>query len=97
MRCARSSGPKGRNRANRRRTVLTTILLASPNWAILPYAAAVLAVVAGMLGLSYVLGQRHREHATGDPYESGNLPTGSARLRIPVKYYLGNRSHVGEQ
>lgn len=45
-------------------------------------------VVIGMLGLSYILGQRHRERATGEPYESGMLPTGSARLRFDVKYYL---------
>lgn len=63
-------------------------LLASSSWALLAYAALVVAVVAGMLGLSYVLGQRHHDGSTDDPYESGNIPTGSARLRIPIKYYL---------
>jgi NADH-quinone oxidoreductase subunit A len=63
-------------------------VFAASSWAIFPYAAAVIAVVAGMLGLSYLLGQRHRERSTGEPYESGNMPTGSARLRMPVKYYL---------
>ena len=57
-------------------------------WPLFVYALAVVAVVVGMLGLSHLLGQRHRERATGDPYESGNVPTGSGRLRIPVKYYL---------
>ncbi|MGE5264602.1 MAG: NADH-quinone oxidoreductase subunit A [Acidobacteriota bacterium] len=41
-----------------------------------------------MLLISYVLGQKHNERATGIPYESGMLPTGSARLRFDVKYYL---------
>jgi NADH-quinone oxidoreductase subunit A len=41
-----------------------------------------------MLGLSYVLGERHKEKATGEPYESGMPPTGSARLRFDVKFYL---------
>lgn len=41
-----------------------------------------------MLVISYVLGQKHNERATGIPYESGMLPTGSARLRFDVKYYL---------
>jgi NADH-quinone oxidoreductase subunit A len=40
-----------------------------------------------MLGLSYVLGERHKGRATGEPYESGIAPTGSARLRFDVKFY----------
>jgi NADH-quinone oxidoreductase subunit A len=45
-------------------------------------------MVAGMLALSYLLGQRHRERATGEPYESGIVSTGSARLRFSAKFYL---------
>src|SRR5205085_1108467 len=41
-----------------------------------------------MLGLSYILGQRHRETATDQPFESGIAPTGSARLRFPAQFYL---------
>jgi NADH-quinone oxidoreductase subunit A len=52
------------------------------------YFAAVIFVVAVMLGLSYVLGERHKERATGDPYESGIKTTGSARLRLSAKFYL---------
>ncbi len=40
-----------------------------------------------MLGVSYVLGQRHRERETGDPYEGGIVSTGSARVRLSVKFY----------
>ncbi len=57
-------------------------------WPLAVYFAAVLILVTGMLGLSYLLGQRHRERATDTPYESGMLPTGSARLRFDVKYYM---------
>ncbi len=57
-------------------------------WPILVYFAAVLILVSGMMGLSYILGQRHRERATGQPYESGMITTGSARLRFDVKFYL---------
>jgi NADH-quinone oxidoreductase subunit A len=57
-------------------------------WPLLLYFAVVLVLVAGMLGLSYLLGERHREKATGKPYESGIPPTGSARLRFDVKFYL---------
>jgi NADH-quinone oxidoreductase subunit A len=52
------------------------------------YFVAVLAVVAAMLGGSFVLGQRHKQRATGEPYESGIVSTGSARLRLPVVFYL---------
>ena len=41
-----------------------------------------------MLGLSYVLGQRHNEPATGEPYESGIVSEGSAHVRVSVKFYL---------
>ncbi|MFN2198267.1 MAG: NADH-quinone oxidoreductase subunit A [Anaerolineales bacterium] len=52
------------------------------------YFIIVLFIVAAMLTLSYLLGERHQERTTGEAYESGMLPTGSARLRISVKYYL---------
>lgn len=52
------------------------------------YTGAVIVLVAGMLGVSYVLGQRHRERETGDPYEGGIVSTGSARVRLSVKFYL---------
>jgi NADH-quinone oxidoreductase subunit A len=57
-------------------------------WPFVPYLVAVLAVVVVMLGLSYILGQRHRERATGEPYESGIVSTGSARMRFDAKFYL---------
>jgi formate hydrogenlyase subunit 3/multisubunit Na+/H+ antiporter MnhD subunit len=41
------------------------------------YFAAVILIVATMLSLSYVLGQRHKEPATGSPYESGIVSEGS--------------------
>jgi NADH-quinone oxidoreductase subunit A len=41
-----------------------------------------------MIAASSVLGQRHRERATGEPYESGVVPTGSARVRFDIKFYL---------
>ncbi len=57
-------------------------------WPLLLYGAAALVIVAGMVALSYVLGQRHKEKETGEPYESGVSVTGSARLRFPVQFYL---------
>jgi len=57
-------------------------------WPLAVYAAAVLLLVSGMIGMSYVLGERHREPATGDPYESGILSTGTAQVRLSVQFYL---------
>jgi NADH-quinone oxidoreductase subunit A len=58
------------------------------NWQLIVYGAAVLAVVVVMLLVSALLGQRHKERTTDDPYESGIIPTGSARIRFDVKFYL---------
>jgi len=57
-------------------------------WPVLVYGAIVLSLVVIMLGLSYILGQRHKERATGEPYEGGIVSTGSARLRFSAQFYL---------
>lgn len=57
-------------------------------WALLLYTALVLIVVGSMIGLSYFLGPRHNEPDTGKPYESGIEPTGSARVRYSVDFYM---------
>ncbi len=57
-------------------------------WPLGVYAAAVLIMVAGTLGISHVLGERHSGGAAGEPYESGIVPTGSAGIRFSVRFYL---------
>ena len=57
-------------------------------WPLALYFGLVLILVGGILGLSYVLGQKHNDHSTRDPYESGIPQTGSARLRFDAKFYL---------
>ena len=57
-------------------------------WPFAVYCALVGGLVAAMLGLSYVLGQRHQDRATGAPYESGIVSEGSARVRFSAKFYL---------
>src|SRR5512146_1405551 len=57
-------------------------------WALGIYFVAVLLLVTAMLGVSYVLGQRHDEKATGSPYESGIVSAGSAHVRLSAKFYL---------
>lgn len=57
-------------------------------WPLLVYFAAVILIVVGMLAVSYVLGQRHNDRATGAPYEAGIVSEGSARVRFSAKFYL---------
>ncbi|MGE5419639.1 MAG: NADH-quinone oxidoreductase subunit A [Chloroflexota bacterium] len=57
-------------------------------WPFLLYATAVLLIVGLMIGLSYILGERHNERDTDEPYESGMPPTGNARLRFSSHFYL---------
>jgi NADH-quinone oxidoreductase subunit A len=57
-------------------------------WPLGVYFVIVLALVCAMLGLSFVLGQRHHERATDSPYESGILSQGSARVRLSARFYL---------
>ncbi|MGE5680933.1 MAG: NADH-quinone oxidoreductase subunit A [Bacillota bacterium] len=58
------------------------------SWSLLLYGAAVLILVGIMVGLSYILGQRHEDKDTNTPFESGMKVTGSARLRFSVHFYL---------
>ncbi len=54
----------------------------------LVYVAGVLLTAGTELGLSYVLGQRHLERATGKPCESGIAVTMSARVRFYARFYV---------
>jgi NADH-quinone oxidoreductase subunit A len=57
-------------------------------WPLLVYAAAAIAIAGIMIGLSYFLGERHKDKTTDQPYESGIPPTGNARLRFSSHFYL---------
>jgi NADH-quinone oxidoreductase subunit A len=57
-------------------------------WPLAVYFVIVVTLVVAMLGLSFVLGQKHHNRATGTPYESGILSQGSARVRLSAKFYL---------
>jgi NADH-quinone oxidoreductase subunit A len=63
-------------------------MMDAPLWPLVVYAIAVVVLVAAVIAVSYLLGQRHRERTTTRPYESGNPLTGSARLRISISFYL---------
>ena len=45
-------------------------------------------LAAGLLTVSYLLGKKVRNQVKDTPYESGIVPTGDARQRFSVKFYL---------
>ena len=47
-----------------------------------------IALAAGLIGASSLLGKRARSPLKDTPYESGMAPVGSARERFSVKFYL---------
>ena len=50
--------------------------------------AIAIAVAAGLIGVSALLGKRSRSPLKDTPYECGMAPTGSASERFSVKFYL---------
>lgn len=61
---------------------------AAPLWPLIVYFGAILILVAGMLGVAYIFGARPRKHPDADPYESGMIPIGTARIRFDVLFFL---------
>ncbi len=55
---------------------------------VLMQALVAMALAAGLLTASYALGKRVRNKIKDMPYESGITPTGDARHRFSVKFYL---------
>jgi NADH-quinone oxidoreductase subunit A len=47
-----------------------------------------IALAAGLIGASALLGKRAKSPLKDTPYESGMAPVGSARERFSVKFYL---------
>lgn len=58
------------------------------SWPLPVYFAFVIVLVAAVLAVSYLLGQRHSEPATAEPYEGGIVSQGSAHVRFSMRYYL---------
>jgi NADH-quinone oxidoreductase subunit A len=48
----------------------------------------VLVFIASQLFIAYWLGEKKKNIEKSRPYESGIIPTGTARLRYPVPFYL---------
>lgn len=57
-------------------------------WPLIAYFVLVILLMIAMLGLSYLLGGRHRQPATALPYEGGVPSTGGAQVRLSARFYL---------
>ena len=55
---------------------------------VLLQAVIAMGLAAGLLTASYLLGKKVRNRIKDMPYESGIVPTGDARHRFSVKFYL---------
>ncbi len=55
---------------------------------VLVQALVAMALAAGLLTVSFLLGKRVRNKVKDMPYESGIVPTGDARQRFSVRFYL---------
>ena len=58
-------------------------------WALGVYFLLLVFVIGVILLVSWLLGPRHHEPATGAPYEGGILSEGSAHVRLSARFYLG--------
>ena len=57
-------------------------------WPFALYFGVVIALVSAILIVSALLGERHLERSTGEPYESGMMVTGTSRGRFDVSFFL---------
>ncbi len=58
------------------------------SWPLAVYGLMVMGLTVVMIAFSYILGERHRERTTDDPYESGVMSSGPIGPRIDVSYYM---------
>ncbi len=65
-----------------------SISLLTHNWSFAVFLLGVVGLIAFMLGVSSLLGSKAVGRSKNDPFESGIVPTGGARLRLSAKFYL---------
>jgi NADH-quinone oxidoreductase subunit A len=57
-------------------------------WPMILYIGLLVVLIGMMLLGPFLLGSKRNARATGEPYESGIVPVGSAHYRVPIPFYL---------
>jgi len=57
-------------------------------WPMILYLVLLIGLIGLMLLGPFFLGTKRKARATGEPYESGIVPVGSAQYRVPIPFYL---------
>jgi NADH-quinone oxidoreductase subunit A len=57
-------------------------------WPMILYLVLLIGLISAMLLGPFFLGTHRKARATGEPYESGIVPVGSAQYRVPIPFYL---------
>ncbi len=68
-------------------TLATEVTTQGSLWPLLAYIVLAVGIVALLLGLSWFLGERHREKSTGEPFESGIAPSEFPTGGLSVEFY----------
>ncbi len=58
------------------------------NWSFGIFLLAIAVICVLMLGVSWLVGGRYRGRAKNEPFESGVVSVGNARIRFSAKFYL---------
>ena len=67
---------------------MSTLAPLTQDWTIAAYMGGVVFLLAFMLGIPWLLGGRDWGRAKNEPFESGIVGQGGARLRLSAKFYL---------
>jgi len=57
-------------------------------WPLALFLVLLIGLITLMLAGPYFLGSRRNARATGEPYECGIVPVGSAHYHVPIPFYL---------
>lgn len=65
-----------------------SVAILAHNWAFSAFVIGIAVLCTAMIVLSYYTGGRYQGRAKDDPFESGVVSVGEARLRLSAKFYL---------
>lgn len=67
---------------------MTSTIAETDIWPLIVYFVLIVAMMAAVMGLSYLSGERHVRAEPDEQFESGIVAAGPARLRLSVGFYL---------